>query len=162
MQSGIASRSVWDGTRSWATQTRSMSAIHNTARPIRCSTHIQQWHYVRRVAHVVRGGRILGSQCRCLIRIMTNIRELPLETQRQGNKAELLQASGIFHLERQQHSRNSTLKYGMFLYFVSAGSGFKSRKIRQYFLLPFKTVLKNYSKPQIVPSVYGFVSRPCN
>jgi len=93
---------------------------------------------------------------------MTNIRELPLETQRQGNKAELLQASGIFHLERQRNWYNSMLKYGMCLYFVSAGSGFESLKIRQYFLLPFKAVLQNYSKPKIFPPVYGFVGRPCN
>jgi len=124
-------------------------------------THIQQRQYVRRVARVVRGGRILGSQCRCLIRIMTNIRELPLETQRQENKAELLQASGIFHFERQLHSRNSMLKYGMCLYFVSAGSGSESTKSGNIFFLPFKTALQNYSKSKIFPPVYGFVSRPC-
>jgi hypothetical protein len=87
------------------------------------------------------GGGILGAQCCCLIRIMTNIRELSLETQRQENKEELLQASGIFHLERQQYGCNSILKYGITLYFVSVGSGFESLNVEQYFLPPFKAVL---------------------
>jgi hypothetical protein len=72
---------------------------------------------------------------------MANIRERSLETQRQENKEELLQASGIFHLERQQHGCNSKLKYCITLYFVSAVSGFESVNVEQYFLLPFKAVL---------------------
>jgi hypothetical protein len=108
---------------SWTTRTRSTSATDNT----RISMTI------RTAAHKVTEGRSLSALHRRLTRVMTSIRKLSLERQRQGNKDELLRASRMFHLEHQRHASS---RYDFT--FRIRGPGFESQNIEQYFLLSFK------------------------